>query len=272
MNHPTELSPKDGPDEEPEEVPEELARAFPPEEIVRPAISLLHRDPPLTAKHFFYHRKLVFAGTLTVSFGLAFLAAWKGGEVLLRVDEPVARWVAGIRTDELTQLFNNLSHLGDNIVIFSAAGLLAVWTWSRCRYLAVALVLAALFRPAMEFVLKGLVDRTRPTIEPLGTFNGPSHPSGHPLAVASLWGLFPAVVALHFRSRALWWASVVVAFTIGALVAAARVYKNAHYLTDELASFTWAALYLAAVQGFFDRFHGTTNCKHPQHETQVGHR
>ena len=28
MNHPTELSPKDGPDEEPEEVPEELARAF----------------------------------------------------------------------------------------------------------------------------------------------------------------------------------------------------------------------------------------------------
>ena len=205
-------------------------------------------------------------------FGLAFLAAWKGGEVLLRVDEPVARWVAGIRTDELTQLFNNLSHLGDNIVIFSAAGLLAVWTWSRCRYLAVALVLAALFRPAMEFVLKGLVDRTRPTIEPLGTFNGPSHPSGHPLAVASLWGLFPAVVALHFRSRALWWASVVVAFTIGALVAAARVYKNAHYLTDVLASFTWAALYLAAVQGFFDRFHGTTNCKHPQHETQVGHR
>ena len=127
MNHPTELSPKDGPDEEPEEVPEELARAFPPEEIVRPAISVLHRDPPLTAKHFFYHRKLVFAGTLTVSFGLAFLAAWKGGEVLLRVDEPVARWVAGIRTDELTQLFNDLSHLGDNIVIFSAAGLLAVW-------------------------------------------------------------------------------------------------------------------------------------------------
>src|SRR5690606_18173550 len=121
---------------------------------------------------------------------------------------------------------------------------------SRCRYLAITLVLAAMFRPGMEFVVKFLVDRTRPDIEPLGTFEGPSHPSGHPLAVASLWGQFPAVVALHFRSRVLWWAAVVVAFTVGALVAAARVYKGAHYLTDVAASFVWAALYLAAVQGF----------------------
>ncbi len=255
-----------------DEVPAELALAFPPEEIVRPAISLLHRDPPLTAKHFFYHRKLVFAGTVTVAFSLAFLAAWDGGHVLLRVDEPVARWVSDNRTATWTRVFNNLSHFGDNVVVFGAAAVLAVWTWPRCRYLAVALILAAAMRPAMEFVLKGVVDRTRPTLDPLGRFHGPSHPSGHPMAVASLWGLLPAVVALHVRSRVLWWASVVLAFTVGALVAAARVYKGAHWLTDVLASFIWAALYLAAVQGFFDRYHGTTNCRHPQHETQVGHR
>lgn len=272
MTSPVDTNGSEEPVPGPEEIPEELARAFPPEEIVRPAISLLHRDPPLTAKHFFYHRKLVFAGTLTVAFGLAFLASWNGGEVLLRIDEPIARWIADIRTPELTRLFNNLSHFGDNVVIFSAAGLLAAWTWPRCRYLAVTLVLAALFRPAMEFVLKATVDRTRPDIDPLGTFNGPSHPSGHPLAVASLWGQFPAVVALHVRSKVLWWSAVVVAFTIGALVAAARVYKGAHWFTDVLGSFTWAALYLAAVQGTFDRFHGTANCRHPQHETQVGHR
>lgn len=53
------------------------------------------------------------------------------------------------------------------------------------------------------------------------------------------------------------------------MVAAARVYKGAHYLTDVTASFFWAALYLAAVQGFFDRFHGTANCQHPQHEVQT---
>ena len=76
-------------------------------------------------------------------------------------------------------------------------------------------------------------------------------------------------MALHFRSRWMWWAAVFIAFGIGGMVAAARVYKGAHYLTDVTASFFWAALYLAAVQGFFDRFHGTANCQHPQHEVQT---
>ena len=205
-----------------------------------------------------------------MAIGLAVLAAWDGGRVLLVVDEPVARWVADHRTDALTTFFNSVSRLGDNVFIFAVAGLLAVWTWSRCRYLAVALVLAALFRPLMEFLLKAGIDRARPDIEPLGHFQGPSHPSGHPLAAASLWGLVPTVFALHFRSRALWWGSVVVSCTVVVGVAAARVYKGAHYLTDVTASLAWAALYLASVQGFFDRYHGTKNCRHPQHEVQTG--
>ena len=242
---------------------------LPPELVVRPAISLLHRDPPLTAKQFFFHRKGIFAITLSLAIGLAILATWEGGRVLLRIDDPVAEWVAGQRTDALTTFFNAASRLGDNTFIFAVAALLALWTWDRCRYLAVALVLAALFRPLMEFLLKAGIDRSRPDIEPLGHFQGPSHPSGHPLAAASLWGLVPAVVALHVRSRALWWTSVVVSCTVVVTVAAARVYKGAHYLTDVTASLAWAALYLASVQGFFDRYHGTKNCRHPQHEMQA---
>ncbi len=250
--------------------PERLPRGVPPSEVVRPAISLLHRDPPLTAKQFFYHRKLVFATTLTVAIGLAALAAWDHGRILLEVDEPVAQWISDHRTPFWTDFFNTVSHLGDNIVIFSLAAVLAFWTWARCRYLAIALILAALLRPGMEFVLKFVIDRDRPSLDPLGTFHGPSHPSGHPLAAASLWGLMPAVIAVHSRSRNLWWATVITSFTVGGLVAAARVYKGAHYLTDVIASFAWAALYLATVQGFFDRYHGTANCQHPQHEVQAG--
>ncbi len=241
----------------------------PLDQVVRPAISLLHRDPPLTAKSFFYHRRSVFATTLGTAVLLAVLASYSGGEVLLRVDEPVTEWIVDHRTGGWTDFFNLVSRFGDNLVVFSAALGLAAWTWPRCRYLAVTLVLAALFRPAVEFVLKFVVDRSRPDLDPLGTFDGPSHPSGHPLAAASLWGQFPAVVALHLRSRVLWWVAVVVAFGIGGLVAMARVYKGAHHLTDVVASFAWAALYLAAVQGFFDRFHGTTNCRHPQHRVQA---
>ena len=242
-----------------------------PPPVARPAVSLLHRDPPLTPTHFFFHKRLVFVVTVTLVVGLAVAAAVDGGSTLDTVDHPVAEWVADVRTPLLTDVFNAGSRLGDNAVVFAIAFALAVYTYSRCRYLAIALVLAAAFRPAIEFVLKAVVDRARPTIAPLGEFNGPSHPSGHPLAAASLWGLMPAVFALHYRSRGLWWGTVAVSTTMVVIVAAARVYKGAHYLTDVIASLAWAGLYLACVQGTFDRFHHERDCRHPQHEVQSRH-
>lgn len=241
-----------------------------PPPCARPAVDLLHRDPPLTPTQFFFHRKVVFVVTIGLVVGLALGAAIDGGSILLPVDEPVAEWVASIRTDGLTHWFNVGSHLGDNVVVFSLAVILAAVTWRRCKYLALALLAAAAVRPAVEFVLKALIDRARPDIAPLGDFRGPSHPSGHPLAAASLWGLMPAVAAVHIRSRFVWWAAVGLSGLVVVTVAAARVYKGAHFLTDVLASLAWAGLYLACVQGGFDRLHHERDCAHPQHETQAG--
>lgn len=234
----------------------------------RPAVALLHRDPPLTPTRFFFHRKIVFIVTVGTVVGLAVAAAHDGGSLLLRVDRPVAEWVARHRTTTLTHLFETGSHFGDNIVVFAVGAVLAAVTARRCPYLAVALVAAAAFRPAVEFILKALVDRPRPDISPLGHFDGPSHPSGHPMAAAALWGLMPAVVALNVRSRVIWWVTVGVSGAIVVLVAASRVYKGAHYLTDVTASLAWAGLYLMCVQGTFDRFHHGRDCRHPQHELQ----
>jgi undecaprenyl-diphosphatase len=246
---------------------EQTAHAGTP--IDRPAVSLLHHDPPLQPSDFFFHRRIVFIVTVVAVSALAALAALDGGSALLRVDEPVARWVARHRTDDWTSFFNGASRLGDNIVVFGIAAALAIVVWFRCRWLAVAIVLAAAFRPLMEFTLKAGIGRERPTIDPLGEFEGPSHPSGHPLAAAALWGLVPAVVALHVRNRIVWWASFVISTSIVVLVAAARVYKGAHWLTDVVASLLWASLYLLVVQGTFDRFHHDRDCVHSQHETQA---
>jgi membrane-associated phospholipid phosphatase len=248
----------------------DLPPSLHPPPIDRPAVALLHRDPPLTPTKFFFHRHIVFVVTLTLVLGLALLAAIDGGSALLPIDEPVAEWVARVRTPAWTDALAMGSHLGDNVIVFSVGAVLAVLTARRCLYLAAALIAAAAFRPLIEFVLKALVSRTRPDIDPLGHFQGPSHPSGHPLAAASLFGLMPAVVALHVRSRFLWWATVAVSVTVVVVVAAARVYKGAHYLTDVVASLAWAGLYLACVQGTFDRFHHDRECRHSQHETQVG--
>lgn len=236
----------------------------------RPAVSLLHRDPPLSPAGFFARRKLALVLVAGAAVTLAVLAGVDGGSILLEIDRPISEWIADRRTARWTDFFNNVSRLGDNVVVFAIGTVLAVAAWFRCRYLAVAIVLAALFRPALEFVLKALIDRERPDISPLGEFAGPSHPSGHPMAAAAMWGLVPAFVAIYSRRHWLWWTAVAVSVLIIVGVALSRVYKGAHYFTDVTASLLWASLYLLAVQTFFDRTHHGNNCRHSQHETQRG--
>ncbi|HSM65483.1 MAG TPA: phosphatase PAP2 family protein [Ilumatobacteraceae bacterium] len=237
--------------------------------VGRPAVSLLHRDPPISPATFFGSRAIWLPLVISVALTLAVLASHDGGRILETIDEPVAEWIAEQRTDTWTDVFNSVSRLGDNMVVFAIGAVLAAITWRRCRYLAIAFVVAAAFRPGLEFVLKAVIDRERPDISPLGEFAGPSHPSGHPMAAAALFGLVPAFVALHTHRAWLWWVALVASSTVVVGVAASRAYKGAHYLTDVTASLLWASLFLLVVQAIFDRFHRDRDCRHPQHETQV---
>jgi undecaprenyl-diphosphatase len=233
----------------------------------RPAIPPLRPDPWIETPRYVLHRRSALAVAGVVAILLAALAAWDGGSALGVLDVPVAEWVADVRFPGADSFFATASRMGDNTVVFAIAAVLAALTWRRCRYLAMALIAAAMFRPMMEFVLKAVVGRERPDISPVVEFSGPSHPSGHPMAAAALWGLLPAVVAMYVRSRAVWLASIAASVTVVVLVAASRVYRGAHWLTDVLGSLAWAALYLAAVQGVFDRLHLDRDCLHPHHDT-----
>lgn len=246
--------------------PEDVARGH---DVARPAVSLLHRDPPVSPVAFFGSRTIWLPLVIAVVLTLGVFASYDGGRILDTVDEPVAEWIADQRAETWTDVFNSISRLGDNVVVFAIGAVLAAITWRRCRWLAIVFVVAAAFRPALEFVLKAVIDRERPDIAPLGEFAGPSHPSGHPMAAAAMWGLVPAFVALHTHRAWLWWASVAASSAVVVGVAASRVYKGAHYLTDVSASLLWASLFLLVVQAVFDRFHRGRECRHPQHETQI---
>ncbi len=213
-----------------------------------------HREPPYSPRRWFA-RPGVLALTLLAVVTLAVLAAYDGSRLLLTVDEPIQRWVAQHRSDDWTAFFNAVSHLGDNRIVLPLGVLLAAVTFRRCRYLAIAVLLALAVRPGLEFVLKSLIDRARPDIAPLAHFAGPSHPSGHPLAATAFWGLLPPVVALFGAGKKLWWTVTGGVSAIIVLVAMARVYRGAHWATDVTASVLWATLFLLAVEVLYTRFH-----------------
>lgn len=213
-----------------------------------------HRTPPYSPRHLFDNVPTLLLALATV-LTLAVLAAVDGGSALLTVDEPIMEWIVENRTDDWTTFFERVSRLGDNLVVFSIGLVLAVLTWQRCRTLAVALVFAAAIRPGLEFIVKDLIGRDRPDIAPLGEFLGPAHPSGHPLAAVSVWGLVPPIVALFGASRRVWWATTGLVSVTVVAVAASRVYKGAHWPTDVFASIVWGALFLLVVELAYDRAH-----------------
>ncbi len=206
---------------------------------------------------------MVVALLIAASLGLAILAAVDGGSVLLTWDEPIQRWVEAHRNATLDVVFRGFSRIGSNIVVFAVAAVLFVFLIRRCRPLAFALAVAVLARPVFELVIKELVDRPRPELDPLINGVGPSHPSGHVLAAVALWGLIPPIVAVLTDDRRWWWLSVGTAGVLIVGIALSRVYLGVHWFSDILQGVLLGALYLVAVEAVFERDHRRRDCVPP---------
>jgi undecaprenyl-diphosphatase len=147
-------------------------------------------------------------------------------------------WVAGLGSTGVV--------LGVGLVAAAAAGLL-LRRWWPVRLLAAALVGELL----VFLAVSSIIDRRRPPVPHLDARLPPtsSFPSGHTAASVCLYGGIAAVVCLATRS---WWRWVAVAAAVVVVlaVAAARLYRGAHWPTDVAASLLFASAWLwACVRG-----------------------
>jgi undecaprenyl-diphosphatase len=228
----------------------------------------VHTAPPFTPSSVLLRRRrLLFAlGALLVA--LATAAALGNGQALLTWDEPIQRGVEANRTPALNDLFLMLSRLGSTIVVLVLGTLGAILTWRRCRAVATALLVATFARPAIEFIVKGLVSRDRPDLDRLVAGTGYSFPSGHVMAAFALWGLLPVVVALYTHRRSIWWASVAVSATLIAGIAASRVYLGVHWFSDVTAGLVVGTFFLLGVDTVLVRAHRRYPCQQMAEQAQ----
>ncbi len=221
----------------------------------------LHGHPPLTPAAVLMRLPFTVPLLLAVFVLLALAAARSDGSLLLTWDLPVQRAVEGARTDWLNTAVKGISQLGGTTFVVVGLAVLLTLVWRRCRSLALVLLVATLARPLLEWTLKRIVDRPRPNLEQLVHGDGPSFPSGHPMAAIAMWGLLPPIVALFTHKRLLWWWSVGVSVSVIALVAMSRVYLGVHWLSDVIAALVLGSLYLLAVEGLLDWHHHRRPCE-----------
>lgn len=226
----------------------------------RPHRPCLHERPPVTPSAIFAGRRLLLVAVAALFVLLALGAALAGGRLLLAWDEPVQRFVEANRTEALDRFFLTMSRFGSTVFVFPMGAALVALAWRRCRAVSVAIGVAVLGRPLLEFVLKELVGRDRPDLDRMVDGVGHSFPSGHPLAAVALWGLLPVVVGLFTRRRALWWASVVVGGAMIAGIGASRVYLGVHWLSDVVGSLLLGVLFLIGVERVLHHAHRLGGC------------
>ena len=220
----------------------------------------LHDRPPMTIASVLLRWRYTVPALVGVFVFLALAAAIAGGRLLLTWDKPIQHWVESNRTDALDTFFLYATRLGSlQVVIFGLVVLLLI-AFRKCPSLFMLVLAAALARPLFEFVLKASVGRERPDLDRLVGADGPSFPSGHPLAAIALWGLVPPVVAVATNRRFWWWVATAVSGTAIVIVAASRVYMGVHWFSDAVAALLFGAVFLLVVERLVEVGHRRYSC------------
>lgn len=172
-------------------------------------------------------------GLAAMSLVIGLLAeSVEGQSPVVHWDERVERWATDEAGDVATNILRLITHLGDTVTIITVTvvTVVALLAYGH-RRLALFLATAVVGQWAISTLVKELVARARPDLDPLAAFSGFSFPSGHSTAAAATY-LGLALVASALRPR---WSRPLLAacaVAVGVAVAASRVLLGVHWFSD----------------------------------------
>jgi membrane-associated phospholipid phosphatase len=154
---------------------------------------------------------------------------------LLDVDRSVAPWGRAHTTPFARWMLDFVTSFGTTrVVIAITVGVLVVEAVRRSRpWLPVFLVVVVVGQTSLSNLFKHLLDRPRPTVNPIAHTLGPAFPSGHTTAAAACYAAF-ALVLGRGRSRKVQSMLAGVAMFMALAVAASRALLGVHWLSDVL--------------------------------------
>jgi undecaprenyl-diphosphatase len=173
---------------------------------------------------------------------------------LLRIDGSVEPWGTEHMTSFAQWCVDRVTSLGSTgpLVVLTVAIFVVEMVRRPSRWLPVFLLAVTLGQVLMSTRVKDLVDRVRPTVNPVAHTLGPSFPSGHTTGAAACFAAF-ALVLGRGRCRNVQAILAGLAVAVAVAVAASRVLLGVHWLTDVIGGLAlgwgWFALCSIAFGG-----------------------
>ncbi|MGE3806910.1 MAG: phosphatase PAP2 family protein [Gemmataceae bacterium] len=150
----------------------------------------------------------------------------------------------------LTSFFSVFTELGSKQFMFGLMGVVGlVLAWRKQPMFAAMLFIALVGGCGANEILKSIVQRPRPLMQPISSF---SFPSGHTTGAMICYGLLAYLVLVQLESRWLARSAAAALVTLALLIGYSRVYLTVHYVSDVLGSFllsvAWLALAIPALE------------------------
>jgi len=194
---------------------------------------------------------VVIGGALLVGV-LALLL--RTSHTLVQVDRSAADWGSAHAGETSTRLLNLVTDLASTTGVIVILTLIAVVELVRApsRWIVPFLLVVTLGDTFATIAVKGLVDRARPTLNPLAETLGPSFPSGHSSTAAAMFAACALLLSRHrgLRTRTL---LVAIAVALAVAVACSRVLLELHWRSGVLAGlalgWSWFAVCAIAFGG-----------------------
>ena len=193
---------------------------------------------------------LVVGGVILGALGLLV----RSNSSLLHIDKSVAPWGEEHMTSFAQSMLDFVTSFGSTgVIVGFTIGVFVVEMIRRpSRWLPLFLIAVTIGQTIMSTQIKNLLDRVRPTANPIAHTLGPSFPSGHTTGAAACFAAF-ALVLGRGRSRNVQSLLAGAAVFIAIAVAASRVLLGVHWLTDVIGGLAlgwgWFALCSIAFGG-----------------------
>ncbi len=145
-------------------------------------------------------------------------------------------------TPQATPIAKIITSFGGMIGLISMAILLL--TIIKDRKMGICIVLNLGIAAILNFLLKNILQRPRPTEYRLINESGYSFPSGHSMVSMAFYGFLIYLIYSNIKNRKIKWLLISILSILIIMIGISRIYLGVHYTSDVLAGFLVAIFYL----------------------------